>query len=268
MINDKLGLIEKITTEIKDKMDIAVVGLSGGVDSMIVATLCKLALGEDNVFAVHMPHNAVDTTTEGKFNWNSKRIAAKLEIKSMTANIGATVLNINREIYNAIGAELNKVNEGNTRSRARMVMLYGIAHELGNKTKRRARVLGTGNLSEDFIGYDTKGGDALADIFPIGELYKSEVYELADFFVSEGLIEEGMIDRNPSAGLWDGQSDADELGYTYDEMEPSIRKILNKDLREEDWSEVDEFVFRRHIANEHKHLAPPVIELRSTEFLK
>ena len=71
--------------------------------------------------------------------------------------------------------ELTALNKGNARSRARMSVLYGVAHNLSNKfPNKRVRVIGTGNLSEDYIGYDTKGGDALADIFPIGELFKSD----------------------------------------------------------------------------------------------
>jgi NAD+ synthase len=115
--------------------------------------------------------------------------------------------------------------------------------------------VGTGNKSEDYIGYDTKGGDALADVFPIGELFKSEVFQLLDYYRDRGVITEDMIDREPSAGLWEGQKDTDELEYTYDEMEPAILRAEHGEL---DHSlAVDEYVWNRHLENKHKHEAAP-----------
>jgi NAD+ synthase len=156
----------------------------------------------------------------------------------------------------------------------RMVALYTVAHELNSHlTNKRVRVIGTGNLSEDFIGYDTKGGDALCDIFPIGELYKSEVYQLAEYFVEQGDIEPYMIDYTPSAGLWDGQTDEEELGFSYNDMEPAIRKMRSATGKLEctdplTLSTVEKFVYDRHLANKHKHEAPPVIELRVTPIVE
>lgn len=274
MIKNELALIGQIKNEIKEFTDVAVVGMSGGVDSTIVATLCMLALGSENVYGVHMPYNDTDNK-EGKFNGNSRIIADKLGVRSLEAPIFDITASINKAVTTAVAYgenidELGRVNSGNTRSRARMTVLYGVCHELGaHFSGKRVRVMGTGNLSEDFIGYDTKGGDALADIFPIGELYKSEVYELADFFAKTGIIESGMIDRTPSAGLWDGQTDEDELGYTYNKMEGSIRKIIDSEWSKENWDhDVDEFVWKRHMANKHKHEAPPVIKLRNNKFLE
>lgn len=267
MIKNIPGLIEAISGEIKEFTDIAVVGLSGGVDSMLVSILCMKALGPENVYAVHMPYGEVDTDQD-RFNARSVKIAEKLGLRSLLAPITAISNAINGEVRQAVfqvlheGTKLSTVNKGNARSRARMAVLYGISHELGTILKRRIRVIGTGNLSEDFIGYDSKGGDALCDIFPIGELYKSEVYQLADFFVEQGLVDDSMVDRNPSAGLWDGQSDEDELGHTYNVMEKSIRKITTEEWSKDPWNEVDEFVWSRHFANKHKHEAPPVLSLR------
>lgn len=276
MIKDIHMLLNTVTTEIKSKTDIAVIGMSGGADSTLVSCLCVEALGKENVYGVHMPFNHLDAST---FNTVSRIIAETLGIHSITAPIINIVESLNETITESLAEipevistkQMTLLNKGNSRSRIRMCVLYSLAHHLGTlKAPSRVRVIGTGNLSEDFIGYDTKGGDALADIFPIGELFKSEVYQLLEYFRDKGVLSEAMINRKPSAGLWDGQSDEDELGYSYAAMEQSIRKIRKvvdgqvvvatghlKDI-----SELDKFVIERYNTNKHKHEAPPVINLR------
>jgi NAD+ synthase len=144
-----------------------------------------------------------------------------------------------------------------------MCVLYGIAHELSYVLNKRVRVVGTGNNSEDFIGYDTKYGDSAADFFPIGELFKSEVYQLLDYFISKGILTEDDVDRIPSAGLWTNQTDEDEIGYTYSAMEPVIRKFLSGDYTGIGIEgSLENFVYERHMANAHKHKAPMVFRLR------
>jgi NAD+ synthase len=165
------------------------------------------------------------------------------------------------------GESLSVLNAGNARARARMCVLYGYAHHLNETLKNRVRVMGTGNLSEDFIGYDTKGGDALADIFPIGQLFKSEVYKVLEYFRDNGKITEAMINRVPSAGLWENQTDEAELGCSYDAMEPAVRFILKNysTIDEASLSDMQRFVWKRHLANKHKHEAPYVVTLRNEQ---
>ena len=280
MIKNIQLLLETTTNEIKNNFDVAVLGLSGGVDSLVCATLATLALGSKKVYCVHMPFGNTDISIEGKFNDNSVRIANKLNVEQIWKPIGILANTISNHISASSipifsSKPLSDLNMGNSRSRARMCVLYGIAHHLEMVLKKRVRVIGTGNLSEDFIGYDTKFGDSAADIFLIGELLKSEVYQLAEHFVEMGLIDKKMIDYTPSAGLWDGQSDEKELGYSYTAMESSILKLrdsktgqLHSDYenlnnpKSEKLSEIDLFVLKRHLSNRHKHLAPPNISLR------
>jgi NAD+ synthase len=254
-------------TSIRDETDVAVIGLSGGADSTLVACLCVKALGPENVYGIHMPYNQSDIDT---FNSRSMNMAKRLGINSLVIPVNNIANAIIDSVENELVCPLSVTNAGNARSRARMTVLYAVSHHLSDTLKKRVRVVGTGNLSEDAIGYDTKGGDALADFFPIGNMFKSQVYEMLDKFKEEGIIDEEHIDRVPSAGLWDGQTDEGELGYTYNDMQPIIQEMLlnysenvdeviNKILSKGYARPITEFVVGRHFVNRHKHLAPKVL---------
>jgi NAD+ synthase len=254
-------MVDHICNEIRKNLDIAVVGLSGGADSSLVATLSMMALGKENVYGISMPYNEVDRKT---FNSLSEKLAKKIGINHTVRDVSAIADAITDQI-GVDGGSITDLNAGNSRSRARMSVLYGVAHTLSSKHPgKRVRVMGTGNLSEDFIGYDTKGGDALADIFPIGDLFKSEVYELLEYFKSTGTISEENINRTPSAGLEEDQTDEGDLGYSYNEMECAIRFCQeNYDHMEKyETDDVTKFVWGRHLAHKHKHEAPKVISTR------
>jgi len=214
-----------------------------------------------------MPYNEIDIKT---FNSRSIKLAEHLGINSIIVPITDIANSITHSVEKAIG-NISVTNKGNSRSRARMTVLYGIAHQLNDTLQKRVRVVGTGNLSEDSIGYDTKGGDALADFFPIGNFYKSEVYSLLDKFKNEGFINEEHIDRVPSAGLWEGQTDEGELGYTYNEMQPIVESmylnysedkniIIDALITNGLEPTIVKFVINRHFANRHKHMAPKVLD--------
>ena len=229
MIKDVEALVNNICKQIRERTDIAVIGMSGGADSTLVACLCREALGRENVVGVQMPYGEVDLS---KFNANSQKVINKLKIRSEWFPITEPVDKLSYIITtnSLCGPQLSQINAGNMRSRMRMLCLYATSHIEENAFHKRARVVGTGNLSEDFIGYDTKGGDSLCDFFPIGQLFKSEVYQMLEYFRDKGVIDEEMIDRVPSAGLWNGQTDEGELGHTYNEMEASITRCMNYEV--------------------------------------
>jgi len=261
MIKNPEHFVEEVTKYIRENTDIAVLGLSGGADSTLVACLCVEALGKENVYGLHLPYGKVDTDT---FNDKSWKLGEKLGINNNLINIEPTVSTLLYCIGGQHPIEENQLAVGNVKSRIRMVCLYAKANILSSVfIDKRIRVIGTGNLSEDFIGYDTKGGDALADFFPIGNLYKSEVYQMLEYFRDKGVITEDLIDRVPSAGLWDGQTDEQELGYSYNEMEPAIRALKGEIPINDVSVELLTFVEKRHIQNKHKHMAPPVFEYDS-----
>ena len=256
MIKDIPGLLSKVEAEIKAFTDIAVVGLSGGADSTLVAILCSRALGRGNVFGVHMPYSESDVSG---FNSRSKQLAKHLHLNDETINIKAAVDALCGEFFTAP----SRLNQGNMRSRMRMVALYTMCCQLGEETGQRVRVVGTDNLSENYIAFFTKYGDGGVDFNPITTLFKSEVYQLLDYFIAQGVIGEEHVDRIPSAGLWEGQTDEGELQHSYIEMEQSIRRCMGGAY--DDDIECDRFVTRRHINNQHKNESPPSIDL--TDFL-
>ncbi len=175
-----------------------VVGLSGGLDSAVSASLCAEALGKENVLGLIMPCGSVQADTD-----DGKAIASHLGINYKVIDLSPVL----QSFVEAGRLDSSFVmNIANIKSRLRMVMLY--AHS-SNRL-----VLGTSNYSEIQVGYWTKWGDGASDFLPIGRLYKDEVRKLGSVLGLPGWV----IDRVPSAGLWAGQSDEDEMGVSYEDI--------------------------------------------------
>ncbi len=184
--------------------DGVVVGLSGGIDSSVVTILCAKALGEKKVIAVTMPESDV---TKSHDVADARDLAYKLGIEFRVVDISPIALYIRKALPDfQVGATLPNAN---IRPRIRMLILYYYAN-LFNRL-----VVGGGNRSELKSGYFTKYGDGAADLLPIGSLYKTQVKQLAAHL---GLPKQ-MIDKVPTAGLWKGQTDEDELGIPYEKLD-------------------------------------------------
>ena len=182
----------------------AVIGISGGKDSSVVAALCCEALGKDRVIGVMMP-NGIQKDIE-----DSKRLCSFLGIRNYTVNIEDAYKGITGSITSAVGAsETPSQYKTNTPSRLRMVTLYGIAAMLGN-----ARISNNGNLSERLAGFFTLWGDGAGDFAPLAYLFVSEVVQLG---LELGLPEE-LVRKAPSDGMC-GMTDEAKLGFTYDELQ-------------------------------------------------
>jgi NAD+ synthase len=181
--------------------DGVVVGLSGGIDSALVARLARDALGPDHVLGVQLP----DASFPESLLHETEAYAHELGIESRTIPIEPF-----ERAYRTVLPELaDRVALGNAKARIRMIVLYAIARE------RRRLVAGTGNKSELLLGYFTKYGDGGVDLLPLGDLYKTDVRAVAE----ELGLPAAIRGRPPTAGLWEGQTDEGELGISYTDVD-------------------------------------------------
>lgn len=272
MIKDIKAVSLHLEESVRAFTDIAIVGTSGGVDSSVVASICVAALGKEHVHLVSMPFDQIDVKT---FNARSAELAHRLGAFHHIVPVGDPCRSLEQSLESTFNSrELAVLTRANVRPRVRMTVLYSICGELGVRCQKRARVMGTGHLSEDLIGYDTKGGDALADIFILSDLVKSEVYQLARHYG----VPLSIIEAEPSAGLYAGQTDFQELGFTYDELEPAtlaLFKLIQLGTAPRDIAASDavfsglngrhvDFVVSRYKAHYHKHQAPATVAIRKS----
>lgn len=189
--------------------DRAVVGLSGGVDSSTTAYLAQRALGAENVWGINMPYR----TSTPQSASDAQLVAHELGINFLTVKI-TDVIDAYFERY----PNADRLRRGNKMARERMTILYDQSAAL------RALVLGSGNKTELLLGYCTLHGDMACALAPLGDLYKTQVRELAR---SLG-VPERIIQKVPTADLWPGQSDEAELGFTYEEVDKLLYLMIEK----------------------------------------
>ncbi|MBT4804658.1 NAD+ synthase [Candidatus Woesearchaeota archaeon] len=243
--------IEKIVVWIQEKVkeakaDGVIVGLSGGIDSSCVAALCKKAFPE-NVQGVIMPclSNPLDKE-------HAESIAKHFEIPYKIVDLEESFKNVFKV---SEGEEYDKdkhkgLATANIKPRLRMTTLYYFANKLNYL------VVGTDNKTESMIGYFTKHGDGGVDILPISSLFKREVRKLAAALE----ISEEIITKKPSAGLWEGQTDEDEMGLSYEEVDDILSKIEDNECVSHIDQEKLEKVKRMMSTSEHKRNLPPACE--------
>jgi NAD+ synthase len=226
-----------------------VIGLSGGIDSAVTSNLAVEALGSENVLGIHLPEEGA---TSPKDSRDSEIIANSLGINFKNIDISGIINCFISEIPDEMGK--NPPVVGNLKSRIRMCLLYYYANSF-NKM-----VVGTGNKSEIMLGYFTKYGDGGVDLEPIGDLYKTEVFELAKLLS----IPEHIINKKPSAGLWSGQTDENELGLPY-EIIDRILDLVSHGEKPENLQEIFDLtpeqidlLLSRMKSNIHKRKVPPI----------
>ncbi len=215
----------------------AVIGISGGKDSSVAAAVCVKALGKERVIGVLMPQNEQSDIAY------SRLLVDTLGIKSYTINIGETVSTFMAELSKHL--EPSRQAQVNTPARIRMTTLYAVAASVNG------RVVNTCNLSEDWVGYSTKYGDAAGDFSPLSDLTVTEVRQIGEAL---GLPNE-LVHKVPIDGL-SGYTDEENLGFTYAELDSYIRH--ETDLS--DKPELREKIDRLHRCNLHKLELMPKFE--------
>ncbi len=174
----------------------AVLGLSGGIDSALSAALCARAFGPENVTALVMPY----ATSNPQSETDARTVADALGITLKRVDITPMV-----DAYFDTLPQASALRRGNKMARERMSVLYDKSAELG------ALVIGTSNKTEILLGYGTQYGDLASALNPIGDLYKLQVYDLSRHLQLPGAV----LEKAPTADLWEGQTDEAELGFTY-----------------------------------------------------
>jgi NAD+ synthase len=226
----------------------AVLGLSGGIDSALSLYLSARALGPENVLAVRMPYktSAADTLSD------AQTMIDDLGVQSLTVEITDMVDPLIQRYE-----DMDRMRAGNIMARMRMIVLYD------QSAAFKGLVMGTSNKTELLLGYSTIFGDSAAALQPIGDLYKTQVRQL-----SKALgVPDSVIDKAPSADLWQGQTDEDDLGFTYAEVDRLLYLLVDQRYRPEDCVaegfdlKFVEQVVERVRRNHFKRVMPPVAKL-------
>ena len=233
----------------EDNKNTFVIGVSGGIDSTVVMRLCEMACNESpyKVLAISMPFS---------MNWSdSEKRADELCKDRDHVTYHKIYISSIIQAYKATGVGQTKMDEGNLRSRVRANVLYDFA------ARDNGLVIGTGNKDEDEIGYMTKFGDGAVDICPLSAIHKSVVYQMGKILK----VPQSILDAAPTAELWNGQTDEQELGLTYDQIEWAIKTLDNLHDNIASLKEINEIEFLilqkvqlMRKKNAHKLKYPPI----------
>ncbi|MCC7014887.1 MAG: NAD+ synthase [Planctomycetes bacterium] len=226
----------------------AVLGISGGVDSALVAALCARAFGPQNVLGVMMPYKTSNPDSEG----HARLLASSLGIATKKLEITAMA-----DGYLAAHDVRDRMRRGNVMARCRMIVLYDQSVDF------KGLVIGTSNKTEILLGYSTQWGDSASAVNPIGDLYKHQIYQLSRHLGVPAQI----LDKAPSADLFEGQTDEGELGFTYADADRLLYLMVDERLSEAELVERGfdvQFVRRvasRIAATQFKRVMPLIAKL-------
>lgn len=240
------GFIKSEVTRIG--MSRAVVGLSGGLDSALSCALAVEALGAENVLAVRMPYKASSSDSLE----HAQLLIDQLGVKSKTIEITDMV-----EPLFKLDPQISKMRMGNIMARERMIVLFDQSEVF------KGLVIGTSNKTEILLGYSTIYGDSASAMNPIGDLYKTQVRQL-----SRALnIPVTIVDKPPSADLWEGQTDENELGFTYEDVDKLLYLLVDQRYSPHEAIEAGfdkkfvDAVTTRIRRNQFKRMLPPIAKV-------
>ncbi|MAE28011.1 MAG: NAD+ synthase [Planctomycetota bacterium] len=229
----------------------AVLGLSGGIDSAVSAALAARAFGPENVLAVMMPYRTSNPDSEG----DARTVAEALKLPTRHVDISPMADGyLDAAAGDSISAPMRR---GNVMARCRMIVLYDLSVEWNGL------VIGTSNKTEILLGYSTQFGDAASALNPLGDLYKHQVVQLAQHLA----LPAAVIDKPPSADLFEGQTDESELGFSYAEADRLLLRLVDERCGREELigegfqPELVDTVTRRIVQNQYKRLPPIVAKL-------
>jgi len=254
---DEEQSIEIITKFVKNKIKESgaeglVIGLSGGLDSTTTAYLCARSAKSEKILGLIMPTE----TTSPEDVEDAVSVARELGIKYEILNIEKLT-----KTFSGICPHFNndKLANANLKARLRMILLYYHSNSMNRL------VVGTGNRTELLVGYFTKYGDGGVDILPLGDLYKSDVKSIASYLK----VPENILKKVPTAGLWSGQTDEDELGIIYELLDLILYQLIDEGLSEQKvaWNlkiSLDEVLRIKKMINvsQHKLLTPSIARIR------
>ena len=227
----------------------AVLGLSGGIDSALVAYLLRDALGKENVLAIMMPYKSSNPDSLN----HAKLVVEDLGINSKTIEITQMI-----DAYFKNEKEATSLRMGNKMARERMSILFDYS------SKENALVVGTSNKTEIYLGYSTQFGDAACALNPVGDLYKTNIWDLSRYLK----IPNELIEKKPSADLWEGQTDEQEMGLTYKEADQVMYSLLEENKTVEEVlaegfnKDLVENIVRRMNRSEYKRRMPLIAKIK------
>ncbi|KPV42264.1 NAD+ synthase [Alicyclobacillus ferrooxydans] len=258
-LNAKLTL-DVLTAFVREEVTKAgfsriVMGLSGGIDSALVAYLAVHALGQENVQVVMMPYK----TSSANSLKDAEEVCTDLNLKPLVVPISAPVDAFFQNMDSIFGEPASNLRRGNRMARERMCTLFDIS------AIQNALVLGTSNKTELLLGYGTQFGDLASAINPIGDLYKIQVRQLSKAIG----VPNSILEKAPSADLWENQTDEQELGFDYDTADEILYQLVDARINPDELatfgydSKLLGLIVRRMRLNQYKRKPPVIAKISS-----